>query len=86
MNFVKQLVLGKTLGQAAIKAYNGKTGKNVALPTGEKVINYMGKEMTREQLVDAYLRANEAKVSAEAERRQQEQEAGADVGEDLFAG
>ena len=72
--------------KAAIKAYNGKTGKNVALPTGEKVINYMGKEMTREQLVDAYSRANEAKVSAEAERRQQEQEAGADVGEDLFAG
>jgi hypothetical protein len=71
--------------KAAIKAYNAKSGKNISVPTGEKVINYMGAEVTREQLIDRYLATNGAKVEAEVAKRQAAQEAAADVGEDLFA-
>jgi len=69
----------------AIAKYNAKTGKNVALPTGEKTINYMGKDMTRDEMISAYIRANQDRVDAEAARQQKAQEEGADVGEDLFA-
>jgi hypothetical protein len=69
----------------AIAKYNAKTGKNVALPTGDKIINYMGKDMTRDEMISAYIRANQDRVDAEAERQQAAQAEGADVGEDLFA-
>ena len=69
----------------AIAKYNAKTGKNVALPTGDKVINYMGKNMTRDEMINAYIRANQDRVDTEAQRQQEAQAEGADVGEDLFA-
>lgn len=69
----------------AIAKYNAKTGKNVALPTGDKVINYMGKDMTRDEMIAAYIRANGDRVDAEAKRQQEAEAEGADVGEDLFA-
>lgn len=69
----------------AIAKYNAKTGKNVSLPTGDKVINYMGKDMTRDEMIAAYIRANGDRVDAEAKRQQEAEAEGADVGEDLFA-
>ena len=69
----------------AIAKYNAKTGKNVALPTGDKVINYMGKDMTRDEMIAAYARANADRIDVEAERQQKAEAEGADVGEGLFA-
>ena len=69
----------------AIAKYNAKTGKSVALPTGDKVINYMGKDMTRDEMIAAYIRANGDRVDAEAKRQQEAEAEGVDVGEDLFA-
>jgi acetylornithine deacetylase/succinyl-diaminopimelate desuccinylase-like protein len=68
----------------AIAKYNAKTGKNVALPTGDKVINYMGKDMTRDEMIAAYVRANQTRVDAEAERQQAAEAEGADVGDEAF--
>ena len=52
---------------------------------GDKVINYMGKDMTRDEMISAYIRANGDRVDAEAKRQQEAEAEGADVGEDLFA-
>jgi len=81
---LKRSIATKWLKEAIAK-YNAKTGKNVALPTGDKVINYMGKDMTRDEMIAAYARANADRIDVEAERQQKAEAEGADVGEDLFA-
>jgi hypothetical protein len=81
---LKRSIATKWLKEAIAK-YNAKTGKNVALPTGDKVINYMGKDMTRDEMIAAYTRANQDRIDAEADRQQAAEAEGADVGEDLFA-
>jgi hypothetical protein len=81
---LKRSIATKWLKEAIAK-YNAKTGKNVTLPTGDKVINYMGKDMTRDEMIAAYTRANQDRIDSEAERQQKAEAEGADVGEGLFA-
>lgn len=70
--------------KARLKKYSDKTGTKVALPTGDNTITVAGKVMTREDLIASELRTSADAIKAEAERRQQVQSEGADVGEDLF--
>ncbi len=65
--------------QARFAAYSKKSGTKVSLPTGDKVVNVAGRDMTREQLIEAELKRNHEAIKQEAERRQAsagEEEAG----------
>ena len=70
--------------KAAFKSYSAKTGKTLSLPTKDETVDYMGKAMTRDDLIKAMLDKQGAAIEAEAKRRQEFQSEGADVGEDLF--
>ena len=70
--------------KAAFKSYSAKTGKTLSLPTKDETVDYMGKAMTRDDLIKAMLDKQSAAIEAEAKRRQEFQSEGADVGEDLF--
>ncbi len=70
--------------KAAFKSYSAKTGKKLSLPTGDDTVDYMGKPMTREDLIKAMLAKQADAIETEAKRRQEFQTEGADVGEDLF--
>ena len=70
--------------KAAFKSHSAKTGKKLSLPTGDETIDYMGKAMTREDLIAAMLNKQSDAIEAEAKRRQDFQTEGAEVGEDLF--
>jgi len=70
--------------KAAFKSHSAKTGKKLSLPTGDETIDYMGKAMTREDLIAAMLNKQATAIEAEAKRRQSFQQEGAEVGEDLF--
>ena len=56
--------------QARFVAYSKRTGTKVTLPTGDKVISVAGRDMTREQLIEAELKRNGEAIKQEAERRQ----------------
>ena len=70
--------------KARFKEHSTKTGKKLSLPTGDETIDYMGKPMTREDLIKAMLNKQAAAIETEAKRRQAVQQEGADAGEDLF--
>ncbi len=70
--------------KAAFKSYGAKIGKKLSLPTGDDTVDYMGKPMTREDLIKAMLAKQADAIETEAKRRQEFQSEGADVGEDLF--
>jgi hypothetical protein len=84
LDAIKRAVATKLLKVRLVK-YNTKHGKNVTLPTKDGTIDFMGTVMTRDQMIDKLLSQNDAEVTAEAERQQAFEQAGADVGEDLFA-
>jgi len=56
--------------QARFAAFSKRTGQKVSLPTGDKVVNVAGRDMTREQLIEAELKRNGEQIRAEAQRRQ----------------
>jgi len=70
--------------KAAFKSHSAKTGKKLSLPTGDETIDYMGKPVSREDLIAAMLNKQAEAIEAEAKRRQDFQTEGAEVGEDLF--
>jgi len=55
---------------ARFAAYSKRTGQKVTLPTGDKVVSVAGRDMTREQLIEAELKRNGEAIKAEAKRRQ----------------
>ena len=55
--------------QARFAAFSKRTGQKVTLPTGDKVVNVAGRDMTREQLIEAELKRNGEQIRAEAQRR-----------------
>ena len=55
---------------ARFAAYSKRTGQKVTLPTGDKVVSVPGRDMTREQLIEAELKRNGEAIKAEAKRRQ----------------
>lgn len=71
--------------QARFAAYSKRTGTKVSLPTGDKVVEVAGKAMTREDLISAELKRNEAAIRAEAERRSGAAEEESDSLDDLLA-
>jgi hypothetical protein len=56
--------------KARFAAYSAKTGEKVSVPTGDKTITVGTQVYNRDQLIDAELRRNEAKIKAEVARRQ----------------
>ena len=68
--------------KARFKKYSDKTGTKVAVPTGETTIKIAGKDMTREDLIAAELRARDKEIRAEATRRMESESEGADAGDD----
>ena len=56
--------------QARFAAFSKRTDTKVTLPTGDKVVNVAGRDMTREQLIEAEIKRNGEAIRAEAQRRQ----------------
>jgi hypothetical protein len=55
--------------KASFAAYSAKTGKKLSLPTKDETVDYMGKPMTREDLIAAMLNKQAEAIEAEAKRR-----------------
>lgn len=73
----------RTIAVAWVKAALEKRGAK--LPTGDKTVNVAGKDMTRDELIDATLRNRGEKIRVEAEAEMAKRSAFGEDSEDLFS-